>query len=204
MPSTSSIFIPSIHRSVNETYLSAMVGDYGKVIRIDFFEMAIPKRCWRRAAVYFEEEIELDDNETCSYQVNNNMVSCILAVNQHPVEYSKLNEHQIVHELNKHSEILESHELRIDALFETINKMNEIIKAQKTQIDIQKQEINNNQLKINDLENNVKILLPFYMPFCGSEIPPPFPLIRQPNVKKLGTRFADYNNKNVTIDDEEV
>jgi hypothetical protein len=110
-----SVFIPSIHRKVDETGLVALFSGFGEVVRVDFFEINPPKKEWRRAAVYFPEEAwekvseyltasEVSDENSVSYQVEDKTYKATMITNKNPVPFTDQNIHQLAYAIQQNYE----------------------------------------------------------------------------------------------------
>jgi hypothetical protein len=112
-----SVFIPSIHRTVNQSTLNGIMGEFGEVVRVDFFEIQPQKKDWRRAAVYFTEEswpkvseLFLEAPEIrVPYQVGDKSYQATVTVNKNPVQFTEQNIHQLAHTLDQVYEVQQHH-----------------------------------------------------------------------------------------------
>lgn len=128
MNTTNSIFIPSIHRSIDVDRLSTGLADLGEIIRTDFFEMVPQKAQWRRAAIYFAKNVTIVNNDVRCYQVDDKTYNCTLLVNTNPIPFSERNIHQIDKDLQTMKQLLALQSVRIDELILENKKKDEKIK----------------------------------------------------------------------------
>jgi hypothetical protein len=116
-----SIFIPSIHRSVDDARMRALMDNlkFYDIDRIDFFEINPPLKRWRRAAVYFkvagwggvEECLGAweEPNEvfvTYTAADDGKEYKSTVTYNNTPVPETEQNIHQIAFSVKQHSEHL--------------------------------------------------------------------------------------------------
>jgi len=112
-----SVFIPSIHRTVNCATLNGIMGEFGEVVRVDFFEIQPQKKDWRRAAVYFTEEswpkvseLFLEAPEIrVPYEVGDKSYQATVTVNKNPVQFTEQNIHQLAHTVEQVYEVQQHH-----------------------------------------------------------------------------------------------
>jgi len=112
-----SVFIPSIHRTVNYATLNGIMGEFGEVVRVDFFEIQPQKKDWRRAAVYFTEEswpkvseLFLEAPEIrVPYEVGDKSYQATVTVNKNPVQFTEQNIHQLAHTVEQVYEVQQHH-----------------------------------------------------------------------------------------------
>jgi len=112
-----SVFIPSIHRTVNSVTLNGIMGEFGEVVRVDFFEIQPQKKDWRRAAVYFTEEswpkvseLFLEAPEIrVPYEVGDKTYQATVTVNKNPVQFTEQNIHQLAHTVDQVYEVQQHH-----------------------------------------------------------------------------------------------
>ena len=112
-----SVFIPSIHRTVNCATLNGIMGQFGEVVRVDFFEIQPQKKDWRRAAVYFTEaswpkvsELFLEAPEIrVPYEVGDKTYQATMTVNKNPVQFTEQNIHQLAHTVEQVYEVQQHH-----------------------------------------------------------------------------------------------
>jgi len=128
MNTTNSIFIPSVHRSIDAAQLSAGLADLGNIVRTDFFEMVPQKAHWKRAAVYFAQNVTFVTNDVRCYQVGDKTYKCTLLVNTNPIPFSERNIHQIDREVTTLRELVLYQATRIDELILENKKKDEKIK----------------------------------------------------------------------------
>jgi hypothetical protein len=129
----SSIFIPSVHRSVDIVQMQILLSFVGEVERIDFVEMKPQKANWRRAFVHFRSGLmdprELDEavapgNQHSYYVVGNAAFYFMtMLLNRSPVPTTSLNLHQIAHQIKTNDDQANK---RINQLEEEIRLLREM------------------------------------------------------------------------------
>lgn len=169
-PIIGSVFIPSVHRSVDMKQLSTILEKHGVIERVDFVEMEHFKKNWRRAFVHFKDfkTDAFHEGEELYYTVNISGYICdykmITLVNRTPIPITNLNIHQLAYQL---------YELQQEMV-----KKDEII--QELQDRLSRLESNNIVL------DDVDVI----------EMPSPPPLVRQTNNPFSNDMWTEFGGKN--------
>jgi hypothetical protein len=136
-----SVFIPSIHRSVEQAYLRYLFESlWGEVVRVDFFEMNPVKKDWKRAAIYCADYSWVNVNEFLNraeqdnfmlYNVGDKMFKATMVVNKTPVPFTDQNIHQLSHSVSQLYELVEQQSKIIKMLIEENEKKDQQINELK-------------------------------------------------------------------------
>ena len=140
-----SVFIPSVHRNVDEIMLFNLLGNTGRVLRIDWSEMTQPKKNFRRAFVHFEmcDQDRIKDTSYIQYCITVNGISNSFSLTilpaQNPVPQTELNIHQLANNLKLLEESMWG---AMNAKNEQIHDMEELIDDLRTKMENQEALIN--------------------------------------------------------------
>ena len=135
-----SVFIPSVHRNVDETMLVNILANTGKVSRIDWAEMTEPKKNFRRAFVHFEmcDQVRIRETSYITYFLTingfSNKFSLTILPAQNPVPTTELNIHQLANNLKLLEDSMWG---AMNAKNEQINDLEELVDDLRTRMENQ-------------------------------------------------------------------
>ena len=169
-----SVFIPSIHRDIDDKSMQEILKHFGDISRVDWVEMIPYKNEFRRAYVHFKWCNKEDIKGNGCYDIirksdgaHKTYFFTILEA-KNPIENTTLNIHQVANNLLLLEKTIKEHEDRI-------MNLENIVQCQMVQLAVQ-------QNKIQQLENELAI-------------PPPPLLKRQTNAVKFPFPNIDFSKE---------